>query len=150
MERSSHCAFSAIQMQWCDAKTLINHHYLKVKVSHGWLAIFNSCVNLEPTISTTNTSSPDLLYGMHKDLYLFSFLTAQKLEGKTKKSSVQKSNWNPCDWLSAKNEWFVQENIGKMWNYNDKVWGNFYRKQSNLSQYVSSLNGHKYQLHCRI
>lgn len=27
-----------------------------------------------------NTSSPDLLYGMHKDLYLFSVLTAKKVK----------------------------------------------------------------------
>lgn len=116
-KKSSHCAFATIQMHWCDAETLINHHYLKVKVSHGWLAIFNSCVNLEPTLTIATLPPPTTANKTHHRLiyytecswtYLFSsFWQKNKIE--RRKSSVQKSNWNPCDWLSAKNEWFVQD-----------------------------------------
>lgn len=84
---------------------------------------------------------------MHND-WLIYFLFCQKINESGKKSSVQKSNWNPCDWLSAENEWFVQderkknediefiitkweENCGK---WRNKVWDETFIESNQIYQ----------------
>lgn len=125
-------------MHWCGAKALINHHYLKVKVSHGWLAIFNSCVNLGPTIPTKTATKHIIAWFIIRNAqgFIFIFCSDSK-ESQGRKSWVQESNWNPCDWLSAKNEWFVQEKwrrcgiiiikCGKTFIGSNQIYLNMYR-----------------------
>lgn len=84
-----------------------------------------------------STSSSDLLYRMHKDLFIFfsirkSNRAKKKFGAKVKSKSI---------WLIKCKEWMIcarretEKNSQELIIMN-KVWRNFYRKQSNLSQYM--------------